>query len=500
VRAPEEIAAGLGALRSRWVSSFSAGAMDQTSLLGGKGANLAELTTLEAPVPPGFVITTEACAAYARSGVLPDGLEEELRASLQLLSDGERRFGDPRTPLLVSVRSGAPTSMPGMMDTILNVGLTPDTVSAFAAWIGSEQVARDCMSRLSQGFSVSSGETLPEDPFAQLTRSVEAVFDSWNSRRARLYRRYNKISDAGTAVVVQAMVFGNAPGSSGTGVVFTRDPSSGERRLFGEYLAGGQGEDVVSGTLNVDDLQRMARESPAAFTELEQLAERFERHFRDMCEIELTLERGRLWILQVRRGQRSALATVRIAVQLAEEGTISRAEALERVDVEVIEKLAAPRLDAARLDPASVLTRGTGSSPGLVTGKLVLSAREAVKRASAGERVILARRETSPEDLDGMIACTGLLTSTGGKTSHAAVVARGLGRTCVCGAQEIELDLERGCLRVGEATVQAGEVVSLDGDGGRVIRGEAPTLVPQLPPEAGLLTAWHQVSAERPGR
>jgi pyruvate, orthophosphate dikinase len=474
--------------------------MDQRSLLGGKGANLAELAALEAPVPPGFVITTEACAAYAESGVLPEGLEDELWASLQLLAAGERRFGEERVPLLVSVRSGAPTSMPGMMDTILNVGLTPASIPAFAAWIGSEQVAQDCMSRLSDGFSSSSGDALPDDPFAQLTRSVEAVFDSWNSRRARLYRRYNKISDAGTAVVVQAMVFGNAPGASGTGVVFTRDPSSGERRLFGEYLSGGQGEDVVSGTLNVDDLQRLASESPPAFRELERLAKRFEHHFRDMCEIELTLERGRLWILQVRRGQRSALATVRVAVQLAEEGTISREEALERVDAEAIEKLREPRLDTAQLDPATILTRGTGSSPGLVTGTLVLSSREAVERAGAGERVILACRETSPEDLDGMIACTGLLTSTGGKTSHAAVVARGLGRTCVCGAAEIELDRERGCLRVGERTVRAGEVVSLDGDGGRVILGEAPALVPELPPEAGLLAAWREQAGERSGR
>jgi pyruvate,orthophosphate dikinase len=474
--------------------------MDQTDLLGGKGANLAELTSLEAPVPPGFVITTEACAAYAESGVLPDGLEEELRASLQLLSDGDRRFGDSRAPLLVSVRSGAATSMPGMMDTILNVGLSADTISAFTDWIGSEQVARDCMSRLSEGFSASSGEALPADPFVQLTHSVEAVFDSWNSRRARLYRRYNKIADAGTAVVVQAMVFGNAPEASGTGVVFTRDPSSGEQRLFGEYLAGGQGEDVVSGTLNVDDLQRLARESPSAFRELEALSGRFERHFRDMCEIELTLERGRLWILQVRSGQRSALAAVRVAVQLAEEGTISREEALERVEADAIEKLSAPRLDTARLDPASVLTLGTGSSPGLVTGALVLSSREAVERASAGERVILACRETSPEDLDGMIACVGLVTSTGGKTSHAAVVARGLGRTCVCGAREIQLDREQGCLRVGEAIVQVGEVVSLDGDGGRVIRGKAPALVPELPPEAGLLTAWRAKAAEGPSR
>jgi pyruvate,orthophosphate dikinase len=474
--------------------------MEQAALLGGKGANLAELTALQAPVPPGFVITTEACAAYAESGALPDGLEEELKASLRLLSDGQRRFGDPRAPLLLSVRSGAPTSMPGMMDTILNVGLNSESISSFAAWIGSEEVARDCMSRLSEGFSASSGEVLPTEPFAQLTRSVEAVFDSWSSRRARLYRRYNKISDAGTAVVVQAMVFGNAPGASGTGVVFTRDPSSGEQRLFGEYLAGGQGEDVVSGTLNVDDLQRLASESPSAFRELEQLAGLFERHFRDMCEIELTLERGRLWILQVRGGQRSALAAVRVAVQLAEEGTISREEAIERVEAEAIEKLSAPRLDTAGLDPASILTRGTGSSPGLVTGRLVLSSREAVERAGAGERVILACRETSPEDLDGMIACVGLLTSTGGKTSHAAVVARGLGRTCVCGAREIELDRERDCLRVGETTVRAGEIVSLDGDGGRVIRGEAPALVPALPPEAGLLAAWREEFVERSGR
>jgi pyruvate,orthophosphate dikinase len=280
-------------------------------------------------------------------------------------------------------------------------------------------------------------------------------------------------------------------------VVFTRDPSTGEHRLFGEYLSGGQGEDVVSGTVNADDLERLARESPPAFGELEHLAGRLERHFRDMCEIELTLERGRLWILQVRHGQRSALAAVRIAVALAEQGTISHAEALERVDEETTAKLSTPRLDEARLDPATVLTSGTGSSPGLVTGTLVLSSREAVERAGAGERVILACRETSPEDLDGMIACAGLLTRTGGKTSHAAVVARGLGRTCVCGAREVELDREHGLLRVGDATVQAGELLSLDGDGGRVIRGRAPALVAELPPEAGLLSAWREEATER---
>jgi pyruvate, orthophosphate dikinase len=473
------------------VVPFSAGGREDTALLGGKGANLAELVRLGLPVPPGFVITTEACVAYERSGELPPGLFEEVRGAIgELESQLGRRFGDPLAPLLLSVRSGAPTSMPGMMETVLNVGLSKATFAGFAAWVGAESIARDCLQRLSQGFATAAGRPLPERPDEQLERSIAAVFASWGSRRAKLYRRYHRIADRGTAVVVQAMVFGNAGPRSGTGVAFTRDPSTGERRLFGEYLAGGQGEDVVAGTHNVGDLEWLRCEEPEIYAQLERFGRMFERHFGDICEIEFTLERGKLWILQTRRAQRSALAAVRVAVQLVQEQVIDRPEALSRVGAETLSALRAPTLDLERLDPARVVTTATGSSPGLATGAVALSAPMAVERAQAGKPTILVCRDTSPEDLDGMIACTGLLTARGGKTSHAAVVARGLGRTCVCGAEELRIDADAGLLHIGETVIREGETLSLDGDGGRVILGEAPVTDPAPPPEAEILESW----------
>jgi pyruvate,orthophosphate dikinase len=474
-----------------WVVPFSAGSREDTALLGGKGANLAELAKLGVPVPPGFVVTTAACRAYLEQGTLPDGLLEQARAALgELSAQLPRRFGDPASPLLVSVRSGAPVSMPGMMDTILNVGLSPRTLDGFAASMGSATIAQDCLRRVTEMLGEVTGEPLPDDPDTQLEQAIVAVFESWNSRRAQLYRRFNRIDDTGTAVVVQAMVFGNAGPGSGTGVAFTRDPSTGAPELFGEYLPGGQGEDVVAGSHNVGDLSGLLASDPAAHAELERLADLIEIHFGDMCEIEFTLERGALWILQSRSGQRSPLAAARIAVQLVEEGVIDRATAVERVDVEALEALSTPALEADALDPVTVLTTATGSSPGLATGVVVLDSGAAVERAAAGEDVVLVRPETTPKDLEGMIACTGLLTTRGGKTSHAAVVARGLGKTCVCGAAEIEVDVEARALRVGDTTVAEGDVLSLDGDGGRVILGAAPVVTTTPPAELADLRAW----------
>jgi pyruvate,orthophosphate dikinase len=477
------------------VVPFSAGGREDRALLGGKGANLAELTRLDIPVPPGFVITTEACATYQESGELAHGLLVEVLSAIGDLEEQlDRRFGDPLAPLLLSVRSGAPTSMPGMMETVLNVGLAKSTLDGFAEWVGSEAIARDCRRRLALTFAAAAGTTLPEVPREQLEQSIGAVFASWSSDRAKLYRRYHRIADRGTAVVVQAMVFGNAGPRSGTGVAFTRDPSTGERRLFGEYLAGGQGEDVVAGTHNVGDLEELQREEPEIYARLEGLGRLFERHFGDMCEIEFTLERGKLWILQTRGAQRSALAAVRVAVQLVQEQVIERSEAISRIAADTLSALRAPTLDIERLDPASVLSTATGSSPGLATGTVALSSRAAVTRAAAGEQVILVCRDTSPEDLDGMIACVGLLTARGGKTSHAAVVARGLGRTCVCGAEGLLIDADTGVLRIGTSVVREGDVLSLDGDGGRVILGVAPATDPVPPPEARILESWQTAS------
>jgi pyruvate,orthophosphate dikinase len=380
--------------------------------------------------------------------------------------------------------------MPGMMDTILNVGLSPETEVGFAQLMGSEAGAADCLARLRQMFDDVTGGPAPTDTLEQLQKAIVAIFESWSSKRAQLYRRFHKIPDTGTAAVVQAMVFGNIGEHSGTGVAFTRDPSTGEPELFGEYLANGQGEDVVNGSRNVGDLEDLRAHDPQAHAELRELARKIERHFGDMCELEFTLERGRLWLLQTRSGHRSAPAAVRIAVQLVHEGLIDRTEALDRVDLKAVEEAIKPKLDNDGLDRTTILTTGTGSSPGLATGALALDSDGATARAAAGEAVILVRPETTPKDLDGMIACAGLLTTRGGKTSHAAVVARGLGKTCVCGAEEIVVDPDGGRLQVGSEVLVEGDIVSIDGDGGLVMRGTAPALEGEPPEELAELHEW----------
>jgi pyruvate, orthophosphate dikinase len=467
----------------------------ERGLLGGKGASLVELMALGAPVPPAFVITTAACAEYSGEGGLPAavraGLDEAI-AGIEAALD--RRFGDPAAPLLLSVRSGAPVSMPGMMDTILNVGLSSSTLAGFvAASGGDEELGRDCLARLRKMYAASvEGGELPDDPRAQLERSIEAVFASWNSKRAQLYRRFNKLADTGTAVVVQAMVFGNGDERSGTGVVFTRDPSTGAPGLYGDFLARAQGEDVVAGSHNTADVEGMAALLPECHAELVGLAGSVEASFRDMCEIEFTVERGKLWLLQARPGQRSARAAIVCAVALAEAGAIDRDEAVARVSEEQLEKILAPRLDQAALAADRVLATGVGASPGVAVGPLAFDSAESRAREEAGEAALLVRGETSPEDLEGIIAAAGLLTLRGGKTSHAAVVTRGLGKPCVCGAEELRIDLEARELHAGGTTLKAGDAVSIDGESGRVIAGEAPIAAPDRPAELDLLLSWSE--------
>lgn len=474
------------------IESLDGSATADRRLLGGKGASLVELIKLGAPVPPGIVITTEACAEYFAAGELPARLLDELPTAIASIEERlGRGFGAADDPLLVSVRSGAPVSMPGMMDTILNVGLCPRTLPGLSAAIGAEDdFAGDCLARLRRMYEAAVGEPLPDDPEEQLRRSVAAVFASWNSKRARLYRRFNKFEDTGTAVVVQAMVFGNRDRHSGTGVLFTRDPSSGERRPFGDFLGHAQGEDVVDGSHNTSDLAAMADLLPGAASELQGQAERVEAHFADLCEIEFTVESGRLWLLQARPGQRSPRAEVVTAVELAEAGAIDRAEALARVNRERIDEMRRPALDECRLDPDQVLTVATGVSPGVAAGRIAFDKESCVKLSEAGESVILVRPETSPEDLEGIIACTGLLTLSGGKTSHAAVVTRGLGRPCVCGAAELRLDAEAETLSAGDVVLGAGDQLAIDGDGGRVIRGEAPVSDPPPLPQLETYLRW----------
>jgi pyruvate,orthophosphate dikinase len=464
-------------------------------LLGGKGASLVELMALGAPVPPAFAITTAACASYEEGTGLPAAVRDGLDAAIGGIEAAlGRRFGDPADPLLLSVRSGAPVSMPGMMDTILNVGLSSATLPGFvAAAGGDEELGRDCLARLRKMYAASvAGGELPDDPRAQLERSIEAVFASWNSKRAQLYRRFNKLADTGTAVVVQAMVFGNGDERSGTGVVFTRDPSTGAPGLYGDFLARAQGEDVVAGSHNTADVAGMAALLPDCHAELAALAGRVEESFRDMCEIEFTVERGKLWLLQARPGQRSARAAVVCAVALAEAATIDRDEAVARVGEEQLEKILAPRLDPDALDPGRVLATGVGASPGVAIGPLAFDSAESSARETAGEPALLVRGETSPEDLEGIIASAGLLTVRGGKTSHAAVVTRGLGKPCVCGAEELEIDLAARELRAGGTVLAAGDVVSIDGESGRVIAGEAPIAAPERIPELDTLLGWSE--------
>jgi pyruvate,orthophosphate dikinase len=507
---------------TKWIYDFSEGNKDQKDLLGGKGANLAEMTNLGLPVPPGFTITTDACRHYLETGHTPDDLADQITEHLTALEKAMgKTLGDPSDPLLVSVRSGAAASMPGMMETVLNVGLNDESVKGLADQAGNERFAWDSYRRLIQMFGKTvldiegehfdeafdavkhdqgtesdldldtehlkeivdrykaivrehAGREFPQDPRDQLDLAINAVFDSWNSERAILYRRRERIpGDAGTAVNVCSMVFGNLGMDSGTGVAFTRDPGSGEQGVYGDYLQNAQGEDVVAGIRNTVPLADMEQIDKGAYDELMSIMSTLESHYRDLCDIEFTVERNKLWMLQTRVGKRTAGAAFRIATQLVDEGLIDMDEAVRRVTGDQLAQLMFPRFVEG--GEATQLTQGMNASPGAAVGKAVFSSEEAVKWADRGEKVVLVRRETNPDDLSGMIAAQGVLTSRGGKTSHAAVVARGMGKTCVCGAEELQVDTKNKRFTAPDGTVVGeGDVISIDGSTGRVWLGEVP--------------------------
>ncbi|MEU9254304.1 pyruvate, phosphate dikinase [Streptomyces sp. NPDC048270] len=507
----------------KFVYDFTEGNRDLKDLLGGKGANLAEMTNLGLPVPPGFTITTEACKVYLESGTAPAELRDEVSAHLAALETKMgKKLGQSDDPLLVSVRSGAKFSMPGMMDTVLNIGLSDDSVTGLAAQAGNERFAWDSYRRLIQMFGKTvldvdgelfedaldeakaakkvtvdtdldaadlkklvtrfkkivakqAGREFPQDAREQLDLAVEAVFNSWNTDRAKLYRRQERIpSDLGTAVNICSMVFGNLGPDSGTGVAFTRDPASGHQGVYGDYLQNAQGEDVVAGIRNTVPLADLEAIDKASYDQLMTIMETLETHYKDLCDIEFTIERGQLWMLQTRVGKRTAGAAFRIATQLVDQGLIDEAEALQRVTGHQLAQLMFPRFDEDA--KTTLLGRGIAASPGAAVGKAVFDSYTAVKWSRSGEKVILIRRETNPDDLDGMIASEGILTSRGGKTSHAAVVARGMGKTCVCGAEELDVDTKRRRMTVGETVIEEGDVVSIDGSTGKVYLGEVPVV------------------------
>ncbi|MFI5261064.1 MAG: pyruvate, phosphate dikinase [Candidatus Limnocylindrales bacterium] len=458
------------------------------ALLGGKAANLATMATeLRLPVPPGFVVTTEACRAYLASG-WPAGLDEELRAHVHTVEAATgRTFGGPGEPLLVSVRSGAPISMPGMMDTILDLGLEAGTTAGLAAATGDTAFATQCRARFETMFRAVVGVAdVPADPWAQLRGAVEAVFRSWNSARARTYREREGIpADLGTAVTVQAMVFGNRGMDSGTGVLFTRNPATGEPLLYGDFLFDAQGEDVVAGTHQTESLAALDERLPAVARELRRTAVTLECHYRDLCDIEFTVERGKLWLLQVRVGKRTPQAALRLAVDMAQDPDfpLSRAEAVARVQA-LLER---PPLVATGPCDAVALTSGLPASPGVASGEIATSCDLAIRAAEAGRRVILVRNETSPDDVPGLSRSVGILTARGGLASHAAVVARGWGIPAVVGASALHVD--DGHITIGLQVLQAGETITIDGGTGEVFAGEvggSTTVVP----EAAILLGW----------
>ncbi|MBL1112764.1 pyruvate, phosphate dikinase [Streptomyces sp. 110] len=519
--------------QQKFVYDFTEGNKDLKDLLGGKGANLAEMTNLGLPVPPGFTITTEACKVYLDSGAEPPALRDEVSAHLDALEvKMGKKLGQADDPLLVSVRSGAKFSMPGMMDTVLNIGLSDQSVAGLAAQAGDDRFAWDSYRRLIQMFGKTvlgvdgdlfeeaieqakhakgvtvdvdldaadlkklvgefkeivakeTGRGFPQEPREQMDLAVRAVFDSWNGDRAKLYRRQERIPhDLGTAVNICSMVFGNLGPDSGTGVAFTRDPASGHQGVYGDYLQNAQGEDVVAGIRNTVPLADLEQIDQRSYDQLMQIMETLETHYKDLCDIEFTIERGKLWMLQTRVGKRTAGAAFRIATQLVDQGLIDEPEALRRVNGAQLAQLMFPRFDdeVASGDTVQKIGRGIAASPGAAVGKAVFDSYTAVKWSRSGEKVILIRRETNPDDLDGMIAAEGILTSRGGKTSHAAVVARGMGKTCVCGAEELEVDTKRRRMTVpgrdgkDGIVIEEGDVVSIDGSSGKVYLGEVPVV------------------------
>ena len=540
--------------KSRWVYSFGGGSADgdasMKNLLGGKGANLAEMSSLGLPVPPGFTITTEACVHYySNDKQYPAELKEQVVAGLAVVETiTGKKFGDTANPLLVSVRSGARASMPGMMDTVLNLGLNDETVEGLAKLSGDRRFAFDSYRRFIQMYSAvvldldhhmfeeildehkerldvtvdtgltaedwekvvadykaavqqELGQPFPQDPHAQLWGAVGAVFASWMNDRAKFYRRMHDIPESwGTAVNVQSMVFGNMGDSSATGVAFTRNPSTGEARLYGEFLINAQGEDVVAGIRTPQALTKIAREEmgekalsmeealPEVFLQFKAVVEKLEKHYRDMQDIEFTVEQGRLYMLQTRNGKRTAKAALKIAVDLASEGLITQEEAIMRVEPASLDQLLHPTIDPA--SPRDVVTTGLPASPGAATGKIVFNSDEAERLGSAGEAVILVRDETSPEDIHGMHAARGIVTARGGMTSHAAVVARGMGRPCVSGAGELQIDTKAGELRVRSRVFKTGDIRTIDGSRGEILAGAVQMIEPELTGDFAALMGW----------
>ena len=505
----------------KYVYDFSEGDKSMKDLLGGKGANLAEMTKLGLPVPPGFTITTEACRAYLKDSTVPESLATEVTRALRGVEDQMgRHLGDPSDPLLVSVRSGAKFSMPGMMETVLNIGLNDESVLGLAAVSGNERFAWDSYRRLIQMFGKTvldidgdlfsdalddlkaargvkgdtelnaedlkglvetfkdivkeqTGHDFPQDPRTQMDMGIEAVFRSWNTERARIYRRRERIPhNLGTAVNICTMVFGNMGENSGTGVCFTRDPSSGHSGVYGDYLENAQGEDVVAGIRNTLALSDLERINKPVYDELRAIMRKLETHYRDMCDIEFTIERGKLWMLQTRVGKRTAAAAFRIATQLLGEKLITRDEALGRVTGDQLTQLMFPQFDAKA--DKELIARGMAASPGAAVGKIAFNNAQAIEAASEGIKTVLVRRETNPDDLPGMVAAEGVLTARGGKTSHAAVVARGMGKTCVCGAESLVIDEAAGTVTIDDLVLTADDTIAIDGQTGEIFRGEVP--------------------------
>ena len=521
----------------KYVYLFAQGDKTMKSLLGGKGANLAEMARIGMPVPPGFIVTTEACNHFFSRG---EGLWPELKTeiidNLRLLEQQTGRIFGGERPLLLSVRSGAVASMPGMMDTVLNLGLNPDTLEQVAREAGERRFALDCYRRFIQMFAdvvlkadhydfeniltearqrkkvrddaelevsdlekivkdflaivrKKTGREFPHDPKEQLFLAVEAVFASWNTDRAVVYRKANRIPDSlGTAVNIQAMVFGNLGNDSGTGVAFTRNPSTGEPILYGEYLLNAQGEDVVAGIRTPRPLIELADDMPDVYKQFVENCEILEKHYRDMQDIEFTIEQGKLYLLQTRTGKRTTTAAMRIAVDMVNESLINKTEALQRIEPDQLEQLLHWRIDPDA--EMNVIARGLPASPGAASGKVIFDADRAQEIAQGGEKVLLVRPETTPDDIHGIIAAQGILTSRGGMTSHAAVVARGMGKPCVCGCEELKIDLNKGRFYVQDVEYSEGEILSIDGSSGEVILGQAPLIEPQFTAEFHKLLGW----------
>jgi pyruvate, orthophosphate dikinase len=526
--------------QKKFVYLFSEGNASMKNLLGGKGANLAEMTNIGLPVPQGFTVSTEACTRYYEDGrkITNDIIEQIFEHVEKLESIAGKKLGDSSNPLLVSVRSGARASMPGMMDTILNLGLNDETVEVIAKLTNNERFAYDSYRRFIQMFSdvvmeidknnfenilddvkeevgakfdtdltadnlkevvkrykkyykTEKGEDFPSDPKSQLLESIKAVFRSWENPRAIVYRKLNDIpSSWGTAVNVQQMVFGNMGETSGTGVAFSRNPATGENKVFGEYLMNAQGEDVVAGIRTPQNIDTLKDVMPACYEEFMTISKALEKHYKDMQDMEFTIEQGKLYFLQTRNGKRTAQAALKIAVELVEEGLISKEEAMLKVDPKQLDQLLHPMFDQAELKAAKEVAKGLPASPGAACGRVYFTANEAKSHRESGEKVILVRTETSPEDIEGMVAAEGILTARGGMTSHAAVVARGMGKCCVAGCGEIKLNEREKYFAVGNVRVNEGDYISIDGSTGKVYNQQIKTVEPEISGYFGIFMGW----------